>query len=249
MPHLEPFLVATVGEAGRALQDPAIRQAARDFCLQETQHYRTHRRFNDVLLARGYAKLADVEAAMALSYKRLAAEPLGRRLAYAAGFEAMTLGMTRWLVTRRVRLFHGADPRITSFILWHMVEETEHKRVAHDVYCALTPGYWQRVAGLVRGSLDVIRWTRRSYIALLRQDGRWHTLRGRLQVWSWAARFIAGVAPAVLHALVPGHDPRTATHPAWVDEWIAGYASSSRALRTDEMPLVDTLSPTMPVPF
>ncbi len=118
MPHLEPFLVATVAEAGRAVTDAAIKQEAREFCLQETQHYRTHRRFNDVLLARGYARLAEVEAAMALSYERLAAEPLGKRLAYAAGFEAMTLGITRWLVTRRQRLFRGADPRITSFILW-----------------------------------------------------------------------------------------------------------------------------------
>jgi predicted metal-dependent hydrolase len=249
MPHLEPFLVATVGEAGRAVTDGAIKQEAREFCLQETQHYRTHRRFNDVLLARGYAGLAGVEAEMALSYKRLAARPLGRRLAYAAGFEAMTLGMTRWLVTRRQRLFHGADPRITSFILWHMVEETEHKLVAHDVYCALTPGYWQRVAGLLHGTLDVIRWTRRSYVALLEHDGRWRTLRGRLKVWSWALRFIAGVTPAILHALVPGHDPRDMTHPDWVDEWIRGYANSGRDMRTDEMPLIDTTSPTMPVPF
>jgi predicted metal-dependent hydrolase len=229
--------------------DAAIKQEAREFCLQETQHYRTHRRFNDVLLARGYAGLAGVEAEMALSYKRLAAQPLGKRLAYAAGFEAMTLGITRWLVTRRLRLFRGADPRITSFILWHMVEETEHKLVAHDVYCALTPGYWQRVAGLLHGTLDVIRWTRRSYVALLEHDGRWRTLRGRLKVWSWALRFISGVTPAILHALVPGHDPRDMAHPGWVDEWIRGYASSGRDMRNDEMPLIDTVSPTMPVPF
>jgi uncharacterized protein len=249
MPHLEPFLVATVGEAGRALADHVIRREARDFCLQETQHYRTHRRFNDVLLANGYAELADVEAAMALSYRRLATRPLGRRLAYAAGFEAMTLGMTRWLVMQRLRLFRGADPRMTSFILWHMVEETEHKRVAHDVYMALTPGYWQRVAGLLHGTWDVIRWTRRSYVALLKLDRRWSTVRGRLKVWSWAVRFLAGAAPAVLLALLPGHDPRSVTHPEWVDEWIRGYANSRRDMQTGEMPLIDTLSPTMPVPF
>jgi predicted metal-dependent hydrolase len=202
-----------------------------------------------VLLASGYAGLAAVESAMASSYKRLATWPLGRRLAYAAGFEAMTLGMTRWLVTQRLRLFRGADPRITSFILWHMVEETEHKLVAHDVYCALTPGYWQRVAGLFYGTWDVIRWTRRSYAALLEHDGRWRTLRGRFKVWSWAVRFIAGAAPAVLYALLPGHDPRSVTHPGWVDDWIRGYANSGRDAGNAEMPLIDTLSPTMPVPF
>jgi hypothetical protein len=97
--------------------------------------------------------------------------------------------------------------------------------------------------------LDVIRWTRRSYVALLMHDGRWRTLRGRLKVWSWALRFVVGVVPAILRALVPGHDPRDVTHPGWVDEWIRGYASSGRDMRNEEMPLIDTMSPTMPVPF
>lgn len=249
MPHLEPFLVSTLGEAARHLHDPAIKREAREFCLQETQHYRTHRRFNDVLLASGYASLAQVEADMAQSYARLATKPLGRRLAYSAGFEAMTLGMTRWLVSRRLKLFAGADPQVTSFILWHMVEEIEHKLVAHDVYCAVTPGYWRRAFGLLHGSLDVIRWSRRSYIALLEQDGLWRSLRGRLRVWRWALRFIAGAGPSVLKAMLPGHDPRHERNHPWVDQWIAGYAGLDPERKSRGMPLIDTASATMPVPF
>ena len=252
MPHLEPFLVATLAEAGRAITDPDIRREARDFCMQETQHYRTHRRFNDSLLAKGYGGLIAVEQAMAASYAQLARRPLATRLAYAAGFEAMTLGVTNWMVSNRLRLFSGADSRVASFILWHLVEETEHKLVAHDVYCAVTPGYWRRAWGVFHGSLDVIRWTRRSYVALLLQDGRWQTLRGRLRIWSWAARFLAGSLPAVLRALVPGHDPRSIRHPAWVDQWIAGHArhqANDAVGKGGAMPLLDTGSATMPVPF
>ena len=249
MPHLEPFLVATLGEAGRLVEDPEIKREARDFCLQETQHYRTHRRFNDILLAKGYADLTLVEEAMAKSYARLARQPLGTRLAYSAGFEAMTLGLTDWLVTKRQQLFKDADPRVTSFILWHMVEETEHKLVAHDVYCAVTPGYWRRAYGILHAAFDVIRWTRRSYVALLRRDRRWNNLHGRLKVWLWAARFFFGAGPALLKALVPGHDPRSMANPAWVDQWIAGYAKLGSAGVRKDMPLIDTSSPTMPVPF
>lgn len=249
MPHLEPFLVSTLGEAARLISDPAIKREAREFCLQETQHYRTHQRFNDLLLAQGYTALEQVEADMARAYARLSTHPLGRRLAYAAGFEAMTLGLTSWLVSRRLQLFAGADPSVTSFILWHMVEETEHKLVAHDVYCAVTPGYWRRAFGVIHGSFDVIRWSRRCYIALLRHDGRWHSLRGRLRVWRWSARFIAGAGPTLLKALLPYHDPRDVrTHP-WVEQWIAGYAGLDPAGKTRIMPLIDTASSTMPVPF
>ena len=152
MPHLEPFLVATLGEAMQQIDDPEIRREARDFCLQETQHYRTHRRFNDRLLAQGYDRLAEVEAEMAAAYRRLAKRPLGERLAYSAGFEAMTLGVTRWLVSNRTELFAGADRSAVSFILWHMVEETEHKLVAHDVYQAVTPGGATRPAPHWRGA-------------------------------------------------------------------------------------------------
>jgi predicted metal-dependent hydrolase len=249
MPHLEPFLVATLGEAMQAITDPEIRREARDFCLQETQHYRAHRRFNDRLLAQGYDRLAEVEADMAEAYRRLSKRPLAHRLAYAAGFEAMTLGITHWLVSHRTELFAGADPRPTSFILWHMVEETEHKLVAFDVYQAVTPGYWRRALGVLHGSLDVIRWTRRGYLALLEQDGRWRRWQSRRRVWGWAARFVAGAAPALLRAMLPGHDPRhERTHP-WVTAWIAGHARFVSGGKAGPMPLIDTASATMPVPF
>lgn len=249
MPHLEPFLVATLGEAMKQIDDPEIRREARDFCLQETQHYRTHRRFNDLLLAQGYGRLAEVEADMAAAYRKLATRSLGRRLAYSAGFEAMTLGITRWLVSNRVELFAGADRQAVSFILWHMVEETEHKLVAHDVYQAVTPGYLRRAIGVLHGSLDVIRWARRGYIALLEQDGRWRRVRSRLRVWYWAARFLAGAGPSLLRAMMPGHDPRHERNHPWVDQWIAGYARLADPGKTKAMPLIDTAAPAMPVPF
>lgn len=247
MPHLEPFLVASLGEAAKLIEDPAVRREARDFCMQETLHYRTHRRFNDVLLGQGYDSLAAIETEMSAAYARLMERPLAVRLAYAAGFEAMTLGLTEWLVGNRTTLFRGADAGITSFILWHMVEETEHKLVAHDVYEAVSPGYWQRAFGVVHGSLDVIRWSRRCYRALLIKDGRWRQPSSRLKVWWWAARFLLGTVPALLRAMVPGHDPRMVKDHPWVREWIAGHERAGA--RGAPMPLIDTASAAMPVPF
>ena len=141
MPYLEPFLVSTMREAAGLLEEGDVLTEARGFIAQEAQHYQTHRRYNEVLKANGYAELEEVEAAMKDSYERLRKKPLAYRLAYSCGFETMTMGVTRWLVDNRVTLFGGSDTRVASFILWHFVEEAEHKRVAFDVFDAVCGDY------------------------------------------------------------------------------------------------------------
>ncbi len=50
----------------------------------------------------------------------------------------VTMGVTEWLINERETLFGGADPVVASLVLWHMVEETEHKSVAFDVFQAVS---------------------------------------------------------------------------------------------------------------
>ena len=149
MPYLEPFLNRTLREALPRIDDPNLRADVEGFIRQEAQHYRQHRRYNDTLKASGYAELDSVEAGFSDAYAVLDRRSLDWRLAYAAGFETMTMGVTDWLINERERLFAGADPTVVSLVLWHMVEETEHKSVAFDVYQALCGRYWLRLAGLV----------------------------------------------------------------------------------------------------
>lgn len=249
MPYLEPFLVRTMREAVQQLDDPRVREAGRAFNTQEQYHYRTHRRFNELVKARGYAELAAIEADMEAAYQRLARRPLRARMAYVAGFEAMTLGVTKWLVENRVRLFGGGDTRVVSFVLWHFVEETEHKLVAHDVYYASFGGgpraYLARVAGVFHGSLDVMWYSMRGYRAILKKDGLWWNLRSRLRLAARLGSFIATVAPYLLRAALPGHDPRRERDPAWVLDWLDGYSHGDG----QTIPLLDTRDPVMPVPF
>ena len=118
MPYLEPFLIRSVREACAGIDDAFVQESARAFNQQEQQHFQTHRRFNELLKAKGYAELARIEQDMQAYYARLSRKSLRTRMAYTAGFEAMTLGVTRWLVENRVRLFGGrryAGPRPSSF--------------------------------------------------------------------------------------------------------------------------------------
>ena len=246
MPYLEPFLIATLREAANEIDDPAVLEEVKGFCAQEGQHYRTHRRYNEVVKANGYPELAEVEEQMKASWDRLREKrSLTYRLAYSAGFESMTLGVTNWLVTDRRRLFAGSDTRVASFALWHMVEEVEHKRVAFDAYQAARGAYWQRALGIFTGSWHVFWWSRKGCVAMLKADGKWRDPRSRLKLWARTASFAKAIVPGMFRSAMPGHDPRREEDLPWVREWIAGYAGADPSVP----PLLDTSHPDIPVPF
>ncbi|MEM8621098.1 MAG: metal-dependent hydrolase [Actinomycetota bacterium] len=245
MPYLEPFLIATVRDAAKEIDDEAVLEQARGFASQEGQHFRTHRRYNELLKRNGYPTLELVEANMKRSYDKLRERSLTFRLAYTSGFETMTVGVTDWLVGERVRLFGGADTRVASFVLWHFVEESEHKSVAFDVYQAARGRYWQRVLGVFVGSFHVFWWSRKGTVEMLKVDGRWRSLRSRWRLWKRTAEFFVNVLPVVIRSMSPAHDPRDHADPHWVREWINGYAAASDG----PVPLLDTSDAEMPVPF
>lgn len=249
MPYLEPFLIKSVRETVAHVDDPRVREEAKAFNTQEQFHYRAHRRFNELVKAKGYPELARLEDRMDAAYARLSRKSLRRRMAYTAGFEAMTMGVTRWLVNNRVKLFGGSDTRVASFILWHFVEEAEHKCVAFDVYQnafgGTLGGYFARALGVFHGSLDVMFNSMRGYRIILKKDGLWRQLRSRLRLARRLGSFAWTVAPYLLRAALPGHTPRREQEPQWVQDWIEEYQHAPDGY----IPLLDTGSATMPVPF
>jgi predicted metal-dependent hydrolase len=240
-------LIATLREAAKEIDDPQILEEIAAFVGQEGQHFRTHRQYNEILKANGYPQLAEVEAFMEDSYNRIKERrSLAFRLAYSAGFESMTMGVTRWLVEDRVKLFADSDTRVASFALWHMVEEVEHKRVAFDAFQAGIGTYWQRALGVFTGSLHVFLLARKGCIVMLKADGLWRNPRSRLRLWRRTGEFFAQVLPGALRSALPGHDPRDEPDPEWVQRWIAGY---DKRPDPDVPPLINTSDGRLDVPF
>ena len=245
MPYLEPFLNRTLREALEHIDDPDLEADIKGFIGQEAQHFTTHRRYNEMLKANGYGDLADVEETFAADYEKLSKRSLAVRLAYCAGFETMTMGITEWLINDRVRLFRNANATVASFTLWHMVEETEHKSVAFDVYQAVCGNYRLRVLGLIHGSFHVGFMARRAYIAMLKKDGKWNSLPSRLRVWSMVGRFFLKAGSAMVRALNPRYHPDKVTDPAWVYDWQDACADRG----PDFVPLLDTRADTISPSF
>ena len=245
MPYLEPFLIKTVREALTQVDDPELKADVEGFMGQEGAHYRNHRRYNDILKAH-YPELAEVEAIMERDYAKFQKRSLKWRLAYTAGFETMTIGMTEWLIRQRGDLFSGADTNVSSLVLWHMVEETEHKNVAYDLYKHLFgKDYFAQQWGLIVGSWHVAWMSRKGYKRMLQRDARWNKISSRLTLYGMIARFFWHASPAMLRALVPGYHPTKVKDPAWIDHWADAY----NGLAEGEIPLLDTSNPEIPARF
>ena len=244
MPYLEPFLIKTVREALAKSGDPQLKADVHAFIGQEGQHFQNHQRYND-MLKRRYPELAEVEAELDADYKRFQNKSLRWRLAYTAGFETMTMGLTEWLIRARTMLFGGADPSVSSLVLWHMVEETEHKNVAFDLYQHVYGGYWPRAWGLIFATAHVAWASRKAYKRMLMRDGLWHKMASRLRLYHMVLRFFVHTSPAMLRSLVPFYHPAKVRDPEWVAQWATAYAG----LPAGSIPLLDTSDPDIPARF
>jgi len=245
-PFLEPYLVRSTQSAIPHIDAPELVEDMRGFDGQEARHFQCHRRLNELLKSNGYPELLAVEKRIAKSYQRLLKKSLRTQLAYNAGFECMTNGFTNWMINKRTKLFLGASPQVTSFLLMHAVEETEHKTVAYDVYMAYSGKYWPRAIGVFHGSLHVLGFSLIGMMTALKKDKVLRQPRGVLSAIYEVGSLIVNVAPYLLRALLPWHNPRCDDDPKWMRDWIRGHA----ALAVGAMlPLVDTTNPVMPVPF
>jgi predicted metal-dependent hydrolase len=146
LPYLEPFLIRTVRKALEHINDPTLREEAARFCSQEGQHYQQHQRLNDVVkrIHPAGEELARLEAEVEVLFRDWSDnKPLLFCLAYGEGFESMTCAAAR--AQMETGMFDYMKEPIRGLMYWHIMEEVEHRCVAHDVYHALGGSYLHRM--------------------------------------------------------------------------------------------------------
>lgn len=234
MPYLEPYLIKTMRAARPLIRDPALQADLDAYIRQEATHYKQHRVFNDELKARGYVAIDAIEARLAREYAELeSTRSLAFNLAYAEGFESMALAVGQMLISDREYLFGDSQSGVASLILWHFVEEIEHKNVAFDVFDHLHGNYFRRVHGLLYALTHIFLLTRDNYQALLKEDGLWRNLRSRVALLLIIGRIFRKLTPKLLRILVPGYNPRQVRDPGWAVKWAHLFETDRAALRLD----------------
>ena len=134
-PEGEDFFVRSVRHYSDQITDPELKAAVAGFVGQEVTHGREHRALNDRLQEMGYPthfvdRLAYFELAV-LADRYL---PPRIRLAITAALEHYTATLAELLLTEPDLRELLGEGEVRSMLLWHALEESEHKAVAFDVF-------------------------------------------------------------------------------------------------------------------
>jgi uncharacterized protein len=226
LPQLEPYFIHNIREASSAIEDSLLKAQIAQFVAQEARHAQQHRALNE-LLARRYPELPRLERDIKARLDRSRAHhSLGFRMAYTAGYEAITYQLVAFMMHEKDTWLADADPNVFALLCWHGAEEVEHKSVAFDAFQAVHGGYAMRVAGLVAALVMTVKDIRRMVRHMLEVDGSWSDRVCRRRLQRVRIAFARGLLPKLLGYLRPGYHPAHYPDPrvmvAWVERHAAG---------------------------
>lgn len=236
--QMEPFLVKSVRRVIDRVRDPALRDAVDRFCRQEAQHYQQHTDFNEAILGHGYPGLAERVARLKADIDGFLEQRDDRfRIGLAQGFESYTT-----LSALHALKVGWYDNEFTlqpwgQLFKWHMVEEIEHRVVAHELYLHLFGGEhggWSRgqahraaMCWVAQGHIyrfvdDVIR-------LMSAVDMPRHGPRCRItpKAWFWMKVSQAALRLRTMH---PRYSPAALAVPDYVGHFGADFSRRAQAL-------------------
>jgi predicted metal-dependent hydrolase len=144
-PEGEDFFVRTVRNYRDQITDPELKAQVGGFIGQEAIHGREHRTFNERLQQLGYpTRGIDRRTGIGLRFGERVL-PKSVQLAITAALEHYTATLAEVLLSDpRARAMLDVD-EVRSLLLWHALEESEHKAVAFDVYQTVSGNHLVRV--------------------------------------------------------------------------------------------------------
>ena len=133
-PEGEDFFVRAVRAHAGEITDPQLKAQVAGFIGQEVTHGREHRALNERLQQMGYpTRRVDKWVRIGLARNERWFPPKVQ-LAMTAALEHYTAALAETLLTdERAQALLG-ETEVRSMLLWHALEESEHKAVAFDVF-------------------------------------------------------------------------------------------------------------------
>jgi predicted metal-dependent hydrolase len=184
-PDGEDYFVRSVAAVRDRIDDPELRRDVDGFIGQESMHGREHRALNERLAELGYPTNAIAAYVRWLFRTRERMQNVRLHLAFTAALEHYTATLAETLLTDPDAREEIAHDGVRSLLLWHALEEAEHKAVAFDVYRAVGGSEWMRLATMwlthLTFVLETSIWTAISLS--MDRDARRHPLRVLRGVW------------------------------------------------------------------
>jgi len=136
-PDGEDYFVRSVRYFRDEITDPELKRQMAGFIGQEAIHGREHRALNDHLDQLGYpTKRMERLTKWGLEKREKLMSPKNN-LAATAALEHYTATLAEVVLRNPDARNLFGNPAVTNMLLWHALEESEHKAVAFDVYKAV----------------------------------------------------------------------------------------------------------------
>ncbi|RKG47102.1 metal-dependent hydrolase [Acinetobacter cumulans] len=152
----EDFVIDTARFHRDFIQDPVLKQRVTSLIGQEAIHSKMHEELNEAYLQRGlpvtiFRKLEHY--VFAYGFERL---PQPMKLSLMAAIEHFTAVLAEYMMNHEELFFRSSDEKQRAIWMWHMLEESEHKDIAFDVFQVLSSNYALRVAGFFPALITIL---------------------------------------------------------------------------------------------
>lgn len=162
-------------QVGKGHLTPALEEQIKLFIRQEAMHGREHDAWTKALIEMGYTGLEGFDRKLKRDnqWSRKKIPPLWR-LSLTAASEHFTASLAHLFIYERPDLVENAESPFRELLVYHALEEVEHKAVCFDLYHAAKGGYFLRSLGMMFVTLDLLVRLRNRQEYLLKKDGLWN---------------------------------------------------------------------------
>jgi predicted metal-dependent hydrolase len=152
----EELVIETARYHRDFITDPILKQRISALIGQEALHSKLHNEYNDIMKPHGfpvtlYRFLA--EKVFEYSFLRF---PQPLKLSMMAGIEHFTAVVAEYMMKHEDHFYYSDDAKARALWMWHMLEESEHKDIAYDVYQVLSGDYLLRVSGFILAFVTIL---------------------------------------------------------------------------------------------
>jgi hypothetical protein len=226
-PDGERFFIDTVRHYQKDIDDPVLIAQIRGFIGQEAHHSKVHEDFNAQAQGLGMAmERIQHRFKRRIDTAKRRLDP-GRQLAITAALEHVTATLAQWtLENPEAGLKSETNSPLREMLVWHAMEEIEHKAVAFDVYRATVNKEKQRI--VVAKIIFRTFWVQMAIaqLILLWNDRKIPTLRHIREAWTfmWGkGGFRSWAAPEFKRYLKPGFHPNQIDQRHLIEQWQHNY--------------------------
>lgn len=226
-PDGERFFIDAVRHYQKDIKDPTLVAQIRGFIGQEAHHGSIHEDFNEQVESLGIAmKKVEKRFKNRIETAKRKLSP-SQQLAMTAALEHVTATLAQWTLENPETGLNGDNNSpLREMLLWHAMEEIEHKAVAFDVYRAAVNNEKERIiiakivfrtfwVQMAMGQV-ILLWNDRKIPSIAHIKEAWQFMWGEGGFRSWAA-------PEFKRYLKSGFHPNDIDQNHLIEQWHEDY--------------------------